>query len=136
MKQIILEKHRSRGGSNGGCIGSIGHLDVEDRRPGPRPGLFVSANAAEGRNDVFPVLQTSGPECRIIPDVKSPSDFFFFGIGKTKLQNFEIHSRHDLILARRAIFEEISKDTLSSIYVLWIKRLKWVIMNHGKHFNK
>jgi hypothetical protein len=62
--------------------------------------------------------------------------FFFFGTVKTELQNYEIHSRQDLILAIRAIFDEISKDTLNSVYISWIKRLKWVNKNDGKHFSK
>jgi hypothetical protein len=52
------------------------------------------------------------------------SDFFLFRTVKTELQNYEIHSRQDLILAIRAIFDEISKDTFNSVYVLWAKRLR------------
>jgi hypothetical protein len=58
------------------------------------------------------------------PDL-APSDFFFFfGIMKTELQNYEIHSRQDLILAIWAIFEKIPKDILNSVYILWITRFK------------
>jgi hypothetical protein len=60
------------------------------------------------------------------------SDFFLFGTVKTELQNYEVHSRQDLILAIRAIFDEISKDILNSVYVSWTKKLKWVIKNKGK----
>jgi hypothetical protein len=69
------------------------------------------------------------------PD-RAPSDFFLFRIVKTELQNFEIHSRQDLILTISAIFDEISKDTLNSVYISWAKRLKWVIKNNGKYFSK
>jgi hypothetical protein len=51
----------------------------------------------------------------------APSDFFLFRTVKTKLQNYETHSRQDLILVIKAIFDEIPKDTLNSVYVLWIR---------------
>jgi hypothetical protein len=57
------------------------------------------------------------------PDL-TPNDFFLFGTVKTELQNYEIHNRQDLILAIRAIFDEIPKDTLNFVYVSWIKSLK------------
>jgi hypothetical protein len=69
------------------------------------------------------------------PD-NTPSDFFLFWIVKIGLQNYEIHSRQDLILAIRAIFDEMPKDILNSVDVSWIKRLKWVIKNKGKYFSK
>jgi hypothetical protein len=50
------------------------------------------------------------------PDPAS-SYFFLFETVKIELQNYEIHSRQDLILAIRAIFDEIPKDTLNSVYV-------------------
>jgi histone-lysine N-methyltransferase SETMAR len=50
------------------------------------------------------------------PDL-APSDFFLFGTVETELQNYEIHSREDLILAIRAIFDQISKEILISVYV-------------------
>jgi hypothetical protein len=65
------------------------------------------------------------------PDL-APSDFFLFGTLKTELQNYEIHNREHLILAIRAIFDEIPKETLNSVYASWIKRLKWVIKHEGK----
>jgi hypothetical protein len=55
---------------------------------------------------------------------RAPSDCFIFRIVKKELQNYEIHNRQDLILAIRAIFDEISKDTLNSVYVSLAKRLK------------
>jgi hypothetical protein len=38
------------------------------------------------------------------PDL-APSYFFLFGSVKEELQNYEIHSREDLILAIRAVFD-------------------------------
>jgi hypothetical protein len=67
---------------------------------------------------------------------RAPSDFFVFGTVKTGLQNYEIHSREDLILAIRAIFNEIPKETLNSVYVSWITRFKWVIKNEVKYLHK
>jgi hypothetical protein len=64
------------------------------------------------------------------------SDFFLFGTVKAELQNYEIHSKEDLILAIRAIFDQISQETLISIYFSWIERLKWVTTNGRKHFHK
>jgi hypothetical protein len=46
----------------------------------------------------------------------APSDFFF-GTVKTELQNYEIHGREDLILAIRAIFDEIPKAKLNYVEV-------------------
>jgi hypothetical protein len=57
------------------------------------------------------------------PDL-APSGFFLFGTVKAELQNYDIHSREDLILAIRTIFGQISKETLISVYVSWMKRLK------------
>jgi hypothetical protein len=51
-------------------------------------------------------------------------DFFLFGIIKTKLENYEIYSRQDLILARKAVFDEIRQNALNSVYALWIRRVK------------
>jgi hypothetical protein len=65
------------------------------------------------------------------PD-RAPSHFFPFGTVKTELQAYEIHSRGDLILAITAICHEKSKEILNSVYISWIKRLKWVIQNEGK----
>jgi hypothetical protein len=50
------------------------------------------------------------------PD-RALSDFFLFEIMKTELQNYEIHSKEDLIMAIKAIFDEIPKETLNSVYV-------------------
>jgi hypothetical protein len=65
----------------------------------------------------------------------APSDFFLFGTVNAKLQNYEIHSREDPILAIRTVFGQISKETLISVYVSWMKKLKWVIKNGGKYFH-
>jgi hypothetical protein len=54
----------------------------------------------------------------------APSDFFLFGPVKAELQNYKIYNREDLILALRAIFDQISKEALISVYVSWIERLK------------
>jgi hypothetical protein len=64
----------------------------------------------------------------------APSAFFFFGTVKAELQNYEIHSREDLILAITAIFNQISIETLISVYVSWAERLKRVIKNGGSTF--
>jgi histone-lysine N-methyltransferase SETMAR len=53
-----------------------------------------------------------------------PSDFFLFGTVKAELQNYEIHSREDLILAIRTVFGQMAKETLISVYVSWKERLK------------
>jgi hypothetical protein len=74
-----------------------------------------------------------GPHSAYSSD-SAPSDFFLFGMVKAKLQNYEIHSREDLILAIRAIFDQISKEMIISVYVSWIERLKWVIKNGGSIF--
>jgi hypothetical protein len=66
----------------------------------------------------------------------APNDFFLFGTVKAELQNDEIHSREDLILARTAIFGQISTETFISIYVSGIEKLKWVIKNGGEDFHK
>jgi hypothetical protein len=50
-----------------------------------------------------------------IPD-PAPRDFFLFGTLKTKLQNYEIHSRDDLISAIWNIFDEILKETPNSVF--------------------
>jgi hypothetical protein len=50
------------------------------------------------------------------PDLTS-SEFFLFGHIKSKLLNFAIRSREDLIYEIRRIFEEIPKATLISVYI-------------------
>jgi hypothetical protein len=57
------------------------------------------------------------------PD-RAPNDFFLFETVKTELQNYEIRSRQYLILAIKAIFDEISKDTLNFVYVSWTKETR------------
>jgi hypothetical protein len=69
------------------------------------------------------------------PDNTS-SDFFLLGIVNIELQNYKIHSRQDLILIMRAIFDEMPKDILNSVYISWIKRFKWVIKNKEKYFSR
>jgi hypothetical protein len=61
----------------------------------------------------------------------APSDFFLFETVKAELQNDEIQSREDLTLAMMAIFDEIPKEKLNSVYVSLLKRLKWVSKNEG-----
>jgi hypothetical protein len=68
------------------------------------------------------------------PDL-APSDFFLFGTVKAELQNYEIHSREDLISAIMTVFGQMSKETLISVYVSWMKRLKWVIKNAWRYFH-
>jgi hypothetical protein len=57
------------------------------------------------------------------PDLAT-SDFFLFGILKTELQNYEIHSRDDLISAIWSIFGEIPKEILNCVYDSWKKSHK------------
>jgi hypothetical protein len=68
------------------------------------------------------------------PD-RAPSDLLLFGRVMAELQNYEIHSKEDLILAIRMVFDQIFKETLISVDVSWMKRLKWVIKNGGKYFH-
>jgi hypothetical protein len=68
------------------------------------------------------------------PD-RARSDFFLFGMVTAELQNYEIHSREDLILAIRTVFGQISKETFISVYVSCMKRLKWVIKNGRKYIH-
>jgi hypothetical protein len=69
------------------------------------------------------------------PD-RAPGDFFLLGTANTKLQNYEMRSKEDLILGMRAIFDEMPKATLNSVYISWITKLKWVITNGAKYFHK
>jgi hypothetical protein len=69
------------------------------------------------------------------PD-RAQSDFFLFRTVKAELQNYEIHSREDLILAIRAIFNQISEEKLISVYISCTERLKLVIKNGRKYFQK
>jgi hypothetical protein len=61
---------------------------------------------------------------RVPRPVYSPDDapncFFAFGIVKTELDDYEILNRQDLILRISAVFNEIPKGMLNSVYVLWI----------------
>jgi hypothetical protein len=49
------------------------------------------------------------------------NDFFFFGHLKIKLAGPAIQSREELILTIRRIFDEIPKEMLILIYLLWKK---------------
>jgi hypothetical protein len=69
------------------------------------------------------------------PD-RAPSDFFLFGTVKAELQNYEIHSREDLILAIRGIFDQMSKEALISVSVSRTERLKWVTKNEWKYLHE
>jgi hypothetical protein len=53
-----------------------------------------------------------------------PNDFFIFGYLKEKLADFDCRSREDLKSAITSIFNEIDKETLVAVFVLWIERLK------------
>jgi hypothetical protein len=81
----------------------------------------------------FRARRASYPASSLYP---ASSDFFLFGMVKAELQNYEIHSTEDLILAKRAIFDQISKEMLISVYISWIERLKWMIKNGGNYFHK
>jgi hypothetical protein len=61
----------------------------------------------------------------------APIDFLLFATVKTELQGYEIHGRKDLILAKRTIFHEIPKETLNSVYISWITKLKWLFGMRG-----
>jgi hypothetical protein len=55
---------------------------------------------------------------------------------KAELQNYEIHSREDLILATRANFDQMFKEKLISVCISWIEKLKWMIKNGEKYYHK
>jgi hypothetical protein len=65
----------------------------------------------------------------------APNDFFHFGTLKIEMQNYDIHSKDDLISAIRSIFDEILKETLNSVYDFWKKKLKCVIKHEGEYFH-
>ena len=69
------------------------------------------------------------------PDL-APSDFFLFGALKEKLSGSCFSGTEDLISKIREIFENISKETLVSVYENWSRRLSWVIENHGEYYTQ
>jgi hypothetical protein len=67
------------------------------------------------------------------PDL-TPNDCFFFGYVKEKLINHNFTIRKEFKSRIIIIFNEIGKDIIMTVFMSWIKRVKWVIkyrMFHG-----
>jgi hypothetical protein len=62
------------------------------------------------------------------PDL-APGDFFLFGYLKEKLMDFNCETLDDLKTVIAEIFNEISKEQLTVVFVSWMKPLKWVHKN-------
>jgi nuclear transport factor 2 (NTF2) superfamily protein len=67
---------------------------------------------------------------RYIPD-PAITDFFLFGYIKGKLADYQWNTRDELKVAIAEILNGIRRERLRSVFVEWIKRLKWVIKNKG-----
>jgi hypothetical protein len=69
------------------------------------------------------------------PDL-APSNFFLFGYLKEKLTDYNCETREQLKEAIIEIFNEIPQDALVSVFMLCMKRLRWVIKHEGEYFRK
>lgn len=69
------------------------------------------------------------------PDL-SPCDFWFFGMAKENLKGVEINSEEDLENEIIRIFDGVTFEELQMVFEAWIKRLEWVIKNHGEYYHK
>jgi hypothetical protein len=69
------------------------------------------------------------------PDL-APSDFFLFGYLKEKLIDYNCETREQRKEAIIEIFNDIPQDALVSVFMSWMKRLRWVIKHKGEFFRK
>jgi histone-lysine N-methyltransferase SETMAR len=66
------------------------------------------------------------------PDL-APSDFFFFGYVKHRLQEIIFHSGEELLAGIREVLGEIPLETLAHVFDHWMERLEWVSQNNGAY---
>jgi hypothetical protein len=83
-------------------------------------------------------IQASHAKCSSHP-VNSPdlasNDFFLFGHLKEKLTAF--HSlTGDKLKSAIIIFNEITRETLLSVFSSWRERLEWIIKHGAKYLNE
>ena len=67
------------------------------------------------------------------PDI-SPCDFWLFGYLKKYLEDKEIKSEHQLKTQILTAWEHVTFEELHSVFLEWIKRLKWIIENNGEYY--
>lgn len=72
------------------------------------------------------------PQPPYSPDI-APSDFYLFGMLKTKLQGRTFRTSGELMSAIRHQLSQISHDELCSVYQNWIVRLRQVIDSGGQY---
>jgi hypothetical protein len=55
-----------------------------------------------------------------------PNDFFFFGYLKSEMASFTANSPADILSEIRRIFQEVSRETLVTVYDDWITEPEWI----------
>jgi len=83
------------------------------------------------------LLQSKGvhilPHPPYSPDL-APSDFYLFGMIKNRIRGRHFTTSDEIVTEIREIFEGISKTELQRVYNTWLRRLEWVIENHGGYY--
>jgi hypothetical protein len=64
-----------------------------------------------------------------------PSDFFLSGCLKAEMAGFTANSPADIRFKIRRIFQEISKETLMTMYDEWITDLEWITEHKEEYFH-
>jgi hypothetical protein len=86
-------------------------------------------------NDCLQGTKAQGmPQPAYRPDL-APSDFFLFGFLKQRLQGVHLADREALKTAICQLFSQIDREVLTSVFVDWMERLKWVFKNRGEYYN-
>jgi hypothetical protein len=68
------------------------------------------------------------------PDA-APSNFFLFGYLKGEMAGFTVNSLAEVLSETRRTFQEISKETLVTVYDEWITRLEWITEHKGEYYH-
>jgi hypothetical protein len=68
-----------------------------------------------------------------LPDL-APSDFFFFGHVKNRLQGIVFRSNGELLAGIREVLDEIPVETLQDAFEHWIERFELVSQNNDNYY--
>jgi hypothetical protein len=98
-------------------------------------GPFKSHNGAtiQVKCDIKGVVRSPHPPYS--PDL-SPCDFWFFGMAKREMKDWEFDTVEDICRRLTEIRNGLNFKHAQSIFLAWKIRLNWVIENGGKYYRE
>jgi hypothetical protein len=69
------------------------------------------------------------------PDL-SPCDFWFFGMAKGKMTEWEFHTVQDIRRCLTEIWNDLAFEDVQSVFLEWKIRFNWVIEKGGEYYSE